>query len=83
MMDDLAGRWDVRQATSTDALAEAAGAGEWLEAAVPGCIHLDLMKAGKIPDPFYGFNDLEVQWVAEANWLYRRLFGCAARSWPG
>lgn len=39
---------------------------------------MDLMRAGRIPDPFYGFNDLEVQWVADRNWLYRRSFRCPA-----
>ena len=27
------------------------------EARVPGCIHTDLMAAGKIPDPFYRDNE--------------------------
>jgi beta-mannosidase len=76
MIQDLNGAWQAKQAHSTDADAEARAAGEWLEATVPGCIHLDLMKAGKIPDPFYGFNDEDVQWVADAHWLYRRAFTC-------
>jgi beta-mannosidase len=76
MMHDLSGRWKLKEAASTDALAEAGAPGQWLAAAVPGCVHLDLMKAGRIPDPFYGFNDLEVQWVAERHWLYRRSFRC-------
>ncbi|MCK4375425.1 MAG: glycoside hydrolase family 2 protein, partial [Candidatus Brocadiae bacterium] len=78
MQMDLTGAWTVRQAESTDASAELDGPGEWLEATVPGCIHLDLMRAGRLPDPFYGFNDLDVQWVADANWLYRRTFHCPA-----
>ncbi len=76
MLQDLTGTWEVKEASSTDAAAEAEAPGEWLEAAVPGCIHLDLMRAGRIPDPFHGFNDLDVQWVAQRHWLYRRRFAC-------
>jgi beta-mannosidase len=76
MIVDLTGEWSVRQAEGTDVTAEAARPGGWLPAAVPGCVHLDLLKARRIPDPFYGFNDDDVQWVAEADWLYRRAFDC-------
>ena len=50
------------------------GSAEWLPATVPGCIHTDLLRAGKIPDPFYRDNEQAVQWVGETNWLYRRTF---------
>ncbi len=78
MTVDLTGEWSVRQAEGADPAEEAARSGEWLSAAVPGCVHLDLLRAGRIPDPFYGFNDEDVQWVAGADWLYRRTFDCAA-----
>ncbi|ETI25187.1 hypothetical protein G647_04560 [Cladophialophora carrionii CBS 160.54] len=38
---------------------------------VPSVVHLDLIEAQRIPDPFIGFNELEVQWVAERKWTYR------------
>ena len=61
---DLGGAWQVsREGTS-----------QWLPATVPGCIHTDLLAAKKIPDPFYGDNEKKVQWVGEANWIYRRSF---------
>jgi len=47
---------------------------EWLPALVPGTVHTDLLAAGKIPDPFYGDNEWQVQWVAEIGWRYRRSF---------
>ena len=47
---------------------------EWLDAQVPGCNYLDLMACGTIPDPFYGMNEKEVQWVADADWEYKRVF---------
>jgi len=47
---------------------------EWLPAVVPGSVHTDLMKAGKIPDPFVNENENIVQWIAEIAWKYRREF---------
>jgi len=45
-----------------------------IPANVPGCVHLDLMVNGKIPDPFYRDNELEVMWVGETDWVYSRQF---------
>ncbi len=60
----LSGAWQFRQA----------GTAEWLPATVPGGVHTDLMALGKIPDPFVGANELNVLWVAETDWEYRRAF---------
>jgi len=46
----------------------------FIKAHVPGCVHLDLLRVGLIPDPFYRMNEHEVQWVHEQNWLYRKRF---------
>ena len=64
----LNGAWQVARA----------GDSEWLPAKVPGCIHTDLLAAGKIPDPFFRDNEQAVQWVGETNWMYRRSFVVAA-----
>ncbi len=45
-----------------------------LAAIVPGSTYADLLRAGKIPDPFYGDNIAKVQWVAEKAWDYERSF---------
>ncbi|MFA0752762.1 MAG: hypothetical protein IMHGJWDQ_000524 [Candidatus Fervidibacter sp.] len=45
-----------------------------IPAQVPGVVHLDLMRASKIPDPFYRRNELAVRWVEEREWWYRREF---------
>jgi beta-mannosidase len=66
----LNGRWLVKQIDKPDA--------EWLAAAVPGCIHTDLLEAGTIPDPFYRDNEIPVMWVGETDWLYRRTFSVSA-----
>ena len=41
-----------------------------LPAAVPGCVHTDLLAAGLIPDPFLGRNEAEVAWVGRRDWTY-------------
>ncbi len=47
---------------------------EWMKAKVPGCVHTDLLANGKIPDPFYGTNEKEVQWVDKQDWEYESRF---------
>lgn len=64
----LNGRWQFKQ-TTTDA---------WQPATVPGCVHTDLLANGMIPDPFYRDNELQVMWVGEADWVYRRSFTVTA-----
>ena len=54
----------------------------WMDAVVPGDVHLDLMRAGEIADPFVGLNHLECGWVAEKEWWYRRTFN-APESFAG
>ena len=46
----------------------------WLRAQVPGDIHLDLMTAGKISDPFYGTESDHCLWMEEKDWWYRTQF---------
>lgn len=50
------------------------GTQEKIKAQVPGTIHTDLLRAGKIPDPFFGTNEQKVQWVAERSWTYTMNF---------
>jgi len=42
-------------------------------ATIPGCAHTDLMVLGKIPDPFIGKNELEVQWIGDQDWEYVKI----------
>ena len=58
----LDGDWEFRQL----------GQETWHPARVPGCVHLDLMAVGLIPDPFYRDNELRVQWVEKEDWEYRK-----------
>ncbi|MEI9997958.1 MAG: hypothetical protein WDO13_01725 [Verrucomicrobiota bacterium] len=50
------------------------GRAEWHAARVPGCVHTDLRRNGLIPDPFWGSNELGLQWIEEADWAYRCAF---------
>ncbi|XP_078487709.1 beta-mannosidase [Ciona intestinalis] len=44
-------------------------------ATVPGCVHTDWFKGkGHTDDPYYGFNDDKLKWIAESNWTYSRTF---------
>jgi beta-mannosidase len=64
----LNGAWRLRQV----------GKAEEIDAVVPGGVHTDLIAAGLLPDPFYGDNELRVQWVAESDWQYTRVFQVSA-----
>ena len=44
--------------------------GQPIPATVPGCVHLDLMAAGLIPDPYLGQNESAVAWVGTVDWRY-------------
>ncbi len=46
----------------------------WLPARVPGCVHLDLRRHGLIPDPFYGSNERDLEWIELQDWSYRVAF---------
>ena len=41
----------------------------------PSEIHVELRKAGFIPDPYIGFNEHQVQWIGDAEWVYKCEFG--------
>ncbi|MFC4778719.1 glycoside hydrolase family 2 protein [Paenibacillus sp. GCM10023252] len=47
---------------------------EWAAASVPGCIHTDLLRDGLIPDPFYGTNEQQLQWIDKLDWEYECWF---------
>ncbi|MGD9929700.1 MAG: glycoside hydrolase family 2 protein [Mangrovibacterium sp.] len=47
------------------------GKGDWLPAAVPGCVHTDLLANEKIEDPFYRLNEHDLQWIDKLNWAYK------------
>jgi beta-mannosidase len=70
----LHSNWSFKQRNPEQSLeTDFAGQG-WRSARVPGTAHTDLLAHGLIPDPFFGLNELEVQWVGETDWLYKLEF---------
>src|SRR3712207_4977892 len=45
-----------------------------LPAQVPGCVHTDLLRAEKIPDPYRNHNEFAVRWMGHTDWEYRTTF---------
>ncbi len=69
---DLIGGWTLRNITAKDV--PEAISGRDLPATVPGCVHTDLLAAALIPDPYYGENEVALQWIGENDWRYRCAF---------
>lgn len=43
-------------------------------AAVPGCVHTDLLAAGLIPDPYVDENEAKLAWIGRTDWRYETTF---------
>ena len=69
---NLSGEWRAAQAGADGKLTHK------VPGTVPGCIHTDLLAAGKIPDPYYRDNELKLQWIGEVDWVYARNFSVPA-----
>lgn len=71
---DLGGQWTCRAVAGPipDALAEELAYG--IPGTVPGVVHLDLLAAGLIPDPYDGCNEQELTWIGRTDWEYTREF---------
>jgi beta-mannosidase len=72
----LNGTWTVRSGEMAQIGAEGlasllASEGEWLPAEVPGEIHLDLMRAGRMPDPSVSANMPDCRWPETLAWWFR------------
>lgn len=52
--------------------------GRTVQAAVPGSVHLDLMAAGLIPDPYLDRVEEELVWMHRTEWQYRLTFDATA-----
>lgn len=59
---DLCGKWNLRNRSGTMAVA----------AVVPGDTHSALAHAGKIVDPYWGENELQLQKLGQEDWIYER-----------
>ena len=61
---ELSDGWNVKNSDSSVSVA----------AAVPGCVHSDLIREGILEDPDYRFNEREYEWVALDDWTYSVQF---------
>lgn len=80
---DLNGKWlarwnDGQRERADYARRDTTVASRYIEAQVPGEIHLDLQRAGLIGDVHVGMNALSARWVEECFWNYRREFTAPA-----
>ncbi|BBI32724.1 beta-mannosidase [Cohnella abietis] len=60
----LNGAWKMKK---TDEL-------EWIDATVPGSVFNDLLRAGKMKDPFYRDNEQEILELTKSDFEYKRSF---------
>lgn len=71
----LATGWELKERDPERPLdADFTTESDWLPASSPGTVHQDLLAAGRIPDPFIGLNENDVQWIGERDWLYHCRF---------
>jgi len=70
----LNGEWLFKECEDGEEKPPGSESGSWLKAKVPGVVHLDLLRNRKIPDPFFGMNELEVAWVEDKDWWYKKEF---------
>lgn len=82
---DLNGAWKLRGFDGQHGAPEAfigAAADErtFIDAQVPGEVHLDLERAGWIQDCNVGFNAQNARWVEEQVWMYRTKFDAPAEA---
>lgn len=76
----LDGTWTVE---AVHGPAQADAHREPVAAIVPGCVHTDLLRAGRIPDPFDGDNEAATQWIGDTVWRYRRTFEWSGETGTG
>ncbi len=47
---------------------------QWMPATVPGTVHHQLQQNGRIPDPWFGRNELQLQWIDQQDWEWSTTF---------
>ena len=68
---DLAGEWTLSGSNEV-------GQAISCPIAVPGDVHSALFKAKLMPDPFWGCNETNVQWIGRHDWTIERTFDVSA-----
>lgn len=70
----LDGIWELTHCPDGQGTPDSLSNLEWIPAQVPGEAHLDLMRAGKLPDPFFDLNHLKTRDLEQHEFWYRRSF---------
>ena len=73
---NLSGTWKFRLARRRGEVP--AKVERWMEGRVPGTVHGGLERAGKIADPWFGMNELDLQWIDRQDWEWMRTFAATA-----
>ncbi|NLV73987.1 MAG: glycoside hydrolase family 2 protein [Chloroflexi bacterium] len=60
----LDGQWEFK----------AVGSDDWMPGNVPGCVQMDLIELGQLPDPYIGLNEIEMHRIEDKAWVYRKVF---------
>ena len=68
---EITGGWTVRAAAGP---VPTSFADEVVAASVPGVVHLDLLAAGLIPDPYLDDNEALLAWIGLVDWTYETSF---------
>ena len=68
---EITGGWTVRAAAGP---VPTAFADKVVAASVPGVVHLDLLAAGLIPDPYLDDNEALLAWIGLVDWTYETSF---------
>jgi beta-mannosidase len=55
------------------------GDNSYQSATVPGTVQTDLLKLGKIPNPFLLNNEDSIQWISERNWVFKKTFSVSKK----
>ena len=53
--------------------------GKKYKATIPGTVHTDLYENQLIPDPFFGANEKQLQWIENENWEYESTFSLSEK----
>lgn len=78
----LDGKWEFywRESDTADSFQGLIPEGKWLEAQVPGDVHLDLMKNGLMEEPLNGLGTFDSEKIENRVWFYRKIFDFDAPS---
>jgi len=76
---DLCGKWrlagtDLLHGAPTAFLDQDISGTPWIDASVPGDVHLDLIANGDLGDYDFGLEARKAQWVDHSFWIYRKDF---------